>query len=100
VEAIGPEHVVLIGHSIGGNVAVAAARILGTRVKAVVWVDTYRKLGSRGGTDNTRALQSEFQRHHFRICMRDVSGRRRRDAGATSSRAHGSRASRYRDLRT
>ena len=46
VDAAGSGPVVLVGHSMGGTVAVAAARHLGDRVQAIVWVDSYRKLGS------------------------------------------------------
>lgn len=40
VEAMGLSRVVLVGHSMGGPVAVEAARLLGERVVAVVGVDT------------------------------------------------------------
>jgi pimeloyl-ACP methyl ester carboxylesterase len=37
----------LIGHSMGGDVVVEAARRLGDRVAGLVWVDTYGTLGGR-----------------------------------------------------
>jgi pimeloyl-ACP methyl ester carboxylesterase len=38
------ERIVLVGHSMGGDVAVEAARVLPGRVAAIVWVDAYRSL--------------------------------------------------------
>ena len=46
VEQLGLEQVVLIGHSMGGDVIVPAARRMPARVRGLVWVDTYRTLGS------------------------------------------------------
>ncbi len=40
-----PEHVVLVGHSMGGDAVLFAARELGDRVACVVWVDAFRSLG-------------------------------------------------------
>lgn len=57
VEALGPGQVVLVGHSMGGDVAVAAARLLGDRVRGVVWVDTYRSFGPpRSAADVEKAV--------------------------------------------
>jgi pimeloyl-ACP methyl ester carboxylesterase len=36
--------VVLVGHSMGGDVVVEAARRLRPRVRGLVWVDVYRSL--------------------------------------------------------
>ena len=46
VEALALERVVLIGHSMGGDVIVEAARRLPGRVEGLVWVDVYRRLGT------------------------------------------------------
>lgn len=46
VEELGLERVVLVGHSMGGDVILEAARRLPERVEGLVWVDTYRELGS------------------------------------------------------
>lgn len=43
-DALGLTRVVLIGHSMGGNVILEAARRLPGRVAGLVWVDTYRRL--------------------------------------------------------
>src|SRR4051812_26410100 len=48
VEKLDLKGVVLVGHSMGGNVVVAAAKRLRERVAGVVWVDTYRTLESPG----------------------------------------------------
>ena len=45
VDHLGVSDLVLIGHSFGGDVTVEAARILGDRVRALVWVSSYRTLG-------------------------------------------------------
>ena len=41
VDAIGAERVILVGHSMGGPVAVEAAELLGDRVIGIVGVDTF-----------------------------------------------------------
>jgi pimeloyl-ACP methyl ester carboxylesterase len=61
VDAVGPEEVVLVGHSMGGNVAVAAALHLGERVKGVVWVDTYKKLGSPRPAEEIQKVLAPFR---------------------------------------
>ncbi len=45
VEVVGAQQVVLVGHSMGGDAVVYAARALGDRVAGVVWVDVLRSLG-------------------------------------------------------
>jgi pimeloyl-ACP methyl ester carboxylesterase len=45
-DALGLEGMVLIGHSMGGDVVVEAARRLPGRVRAMIWVDTYRELAN------------------------------------------------------
>jgi pimeloyl-ACP methyl ester carboxylesterase len=44
VDHLGLHDVVLIGHSMGGDIVVEAALKLDGRVRGVVWVDTYRSL--------------------------------------------------------
>ncbi|MEZ0239898.1 MAG: alpha/beta fold hydrolase, partial [Chloroflexota bacterium] len=46
VEHLELDDVVLIGHSMGGDVVVDAALVLGDRVRGLVWVDVYATLGS------------------------------------------------------
>jgi pimeloyl-ACP methyl ester carboxylesterase len=45
VEKLGLGRVVLIGHSMGGDVIVPAANRMPDRVRGLVWVDTYATLG-------------------------------------------------------
>ena len=45
----------------GGDVAVAAARRLGQRVNGVVWLDTYRQLGTNRTADEVEALVRPFR---------------------------------------
>ena len=45
VDDLGLDDVVLVGHSMGGDVIVEAALLLGDRVRGLVWVDTYPGLG-------------------------------------------------------
>ena len=46
VEEVGAQKVVLVGHSMGGDAIVFAARRLGDRVAGLVWVDAFRSLGN------------------------------------------------------
>lgn len=46
VEALGLERPILIGHSMGGDVIAEAARRLKRPVAGLIWVDTYKQLGS------------------------------------------------------
>lgn len=46
VEALELERAVLVGHSMGGDVAVAAARLVPERVAGMVWLDAYRQLAT------------------------------------------------------
>jgi pimeloyl-ACP methyl ester carboxylesterase len=45
LDAVGAQRVVLVGHSMGGDAVVFAARQLGHRVAGIVWVDVLRSLG-------------------------------------------------------
>lgn len=65
VEAVNPEEIVLVGHSMGGTVAIAAALHLGERVKGVVWVDTYKRLGSTRSDEEIQKVLAPF-RANFR----------------------------------
>ena len=46
IDEIGAERVALVGHSMGGDAIVHAARSLGERVVGLVWIDVFRSLGS------------------------------------------------------
>lgn len=45
IEDVGAQKVALVGHSMGGDAVVHAARRLGDRVVGLVWVDAFRSLG-------------------------------------------------------
>jgi pimeloyl-ACP methyl ester carboxylesterase len=56
--------VVLVGHSMGGDVVVEAARRLRPRVRGLVWVDVYRSLdesGSDATEEETAAFMAPFR---------------------------------------
>jgi len=61
VDAEGLDDVVLVGHSMGGDVVDEAALLLGDRVRGVVWVDTYDDLEPVSAEEND-ALIEGFRR--------------------------------------
>jgi pimeloyl-ACP methyl ester carboxylesterase len=73
VEKLGFEDIVLVGHSMGGDVIVEAALRLRGRVTALVWVDVYSKLGD--SSRDTDAFMEPFQRD-FVAATRDFVERR------------------------
>ena len=63
VEQVGIEDAVLVGHSMGGDVILEAALMLGRRVRGLVWVDTYRSLGGRPDSpDEIETFVAAFRR--------------------------------------
>jgi pimeloyl-ACP methyl ester carboxylesterase len=61
VEQLGVGELVLIGHSMGGDVIVEAALRLGDRVAGLVWVDTYNTLGEPPTGDEIEAFLAPFR---------------------------------------
>jgi pimeloyl-ACP methyl ester carboxylesterase len=59
---LGLERVVLVGHSMGGDVVVEAALRLGDRVAGVVWVDTYQALEEVSTAEEVDAFVEPFRR--------------------------------------
>jgi len=55
-EALDLSQTILVGHSMGGDVVVSAARLLGDKVLGLIWVDDYSQLG----TTRTAQQVSEF----------------------------------------
>jgi pimeloyl-ACP methyl ester carboxylesterase len=47
IEALDLDDAVLVGHSMGGDVVVEAARRLPGRISGLVWVDVYKELGEK-----------------------------------------------------
>jgi pimeloyl-ACP methyl ester carboxylesterase len=61
VGELGLERVILIGHSMGGDVIMEAARLLPGRVEGLVWVDTYRQLGTPRTAEQVQAMMAPFR---------------------------------------
>lgn len=62
VQALELRRVVLVGHSMGGDAVVEAARLLPGRVAGLVWVDTYKQLGTFRTPEQVEAMLSGFRR--------------------------------------
>jgi pimeloyl-ACP methyl ester carboxylesterase len=61
-DALGLAEMVLVGHSMGGDVIVEAACLLPDRVRGLVWVDVYRSLDDAGsGADTVDAFMAPFR---------------------------------------
>jgi pimeloyl-ACP methyl ester carboxylesterase len=56
VDRLGLRTVVLVGHSMGGDVIVEAARRLGARVAGLVWVDVYTSLAKPRTHEQVEAI--------------------------------------------
>lgn len=70
VKRLGLRRMVLIGHSMGGDVIVEAALRLSGRVTGLVWVDTYSSLGQTESVDQIEEFIAPF-RADFVTCTRD-----------------------------
>jgi pimeloyl-ACP methyl ester carboxylesterase len=55
------KRVVLVGHSMGGDVVVAAARLLKGRVVGLIWVDDYKDLGPPSPDAQIEAFAAQFR---------------------------------------
>jgi pimeloyl-ACP methyl ester carboxylesterase len=62
VDTLGLDRVVLVGHSMGGDVIVEAERLLRGRVAGLVWVDVYRTLEDPGSPEELETILEPFQR--------------------------------------
>lgn len=69
-EQLGLGLMVLIGHSMGGDVIIEAARRLPGRVAGLVWVDTYRTLGEMQSQEEVESFLAPF-RADFASATRD-----------------------------
>lgn len=65
VSELGLSRVVLVGHSMGGDVVVEAALRMRERVAGIVWVDAYRKLGAGSSVEAIAERVAPF-RQDFR----------------------------------
>jgi pimeloyl-ACP methyl ester carboxylesterase len=70
VEKLELRELVLIGHSMGGDVIVEAALGLSDRVAGLVWVDTYATLGEVRTREEIEEFVAPF-RHDFVAATRD-----------------------------
>ena len=65
VEKLDLDNVVLVGHSMGGDVIVETALRLRGRIAGLVWVDVYSKLGDSGHRD-ADAFMEPFRQTSWR----------------------------------
>ena len=61
IRELGPERVVLVGHSMGGDVIVETALRLSDRVLGLVWVDVYSRLGEPRTRAECEAFAAPFR---------------------------------------
>ena len=65
VQTLRLRHVILIGHSMGGDVVTSAARHLKRKVVGLIWLDTYKQLGDGRSPESVEAvvagLRTNFQ---------------------------------------
>jgi len=74
VEELGLDDVVLVGHSMGGDVILEAALLLEHRVRGLVWVDTYRSLGEPATPESVEAFIAPFRRDFVGEVLQLVRG--------------------------
>ena len=65
LQKLGLNEVILIGHSMGGDVIVAAAQRLPERIKGLIWIDVYRQLGAYRTAEQNEVFIAPF-RNAFR----------------------------------
>lgn len=61
IEKLGVTDAILIGHSMGGDVVVAAAQRLPGRIKGLIWVDTYKELGKYRTVQQSESFIAPFR---------------------------------------
>lgn len=74
VGKLGLERVILIGHSMGGDVIVEAARKLPGRVLALIWADAYRQLRTARTREQLQAFLAPFRENFVAETQRFVRG--------------------------
>ena len=60
-DQLGLDDMVLVGHSLGGDVTVEAALRLGGRVRGLVWVSSYRSLGTPMSSEQMEEWLAPFR---------------------------------------
>lgn len=61
IEELDLDDVILVGHSMGGDVAADAARLVPQRVAAMVWLDTYSQLGTPRTPESIQEFVAPFR---------------------------------------
>jgi pimeloyl-ACP methyl ester carboxylesterase len=74
VEQLGLERIILIGHSMGGDVIVEAARRLPGRVAGLVWVDAYKQLGTPRTPEQLQAFMAPLRANFVEATRAFVRG--------------------------
>jgi len=74
VSALGLERVVLVGHSMGGDVILETARRLPGRVLGLIWVDVYQQIGAPRTEDELEAFQVRFRANFVEATRSFVRG--------------------------
>jgi pimeloyl-ACP methyl ester carboxylesterase len=74
VESLDLDSVVLVGHSMGGDVIFQAARLLPDKVEALIMLDTYKQLGVWNSDSEIDGIVSEFKTDFAGVTERHVRG--------------------------
>jgi pimeloyl-ACP methyl ester carboxylesterase len=74
VDHLGLDRVILIGHSMGGPVALEAARLLPGRTVGVIGVDTFQDAESEWDPDQKAAMLAAAEADFGAFCTRFVTG--------------------------
>ena len=74
VDSLKLERVVLVGHSMGGDVIVEAAKQLPGKVAGLVWVDDYKSLGTPHSAAEVDAFVAKFRKDFRGTTMNFVRG--------------------------
>jgi pimeloyl-ACP methyl ester carboxylesterase len=87
VRKLGLDQVVLVGHSMGGPVALEAARRLGSTVKGIVVVDTLQNVEMRMEGKQIDAVREAYRKDWAGTCAMAACARRAPKSPSVSSRA-------------
>ena len=74
ITALDLDNVVLVGHSLGGNVTVEAARRMPGRVRGIVWLSSFRSLDQESDPSALEAWLAPFD-DNFPAAMEDLTRR-------------------------
>jgi pimeloyl-ACP methyl ester carboxylesterase len=74
MEKLGIQRAVLVGHSMGGDVIVEAARKLPGRVAGLVWVDVYKQLKTSRTPEQVQSIIAPFRANFAETTQAFVQG--------------------------